>query len=130
MNKKVLLIGGAGYIGSVLIEYLLHHNYRVHNLDALLYNQSPYINNHPFYKFIHGDFLDSNILNTALQQASDVVILAGLVGDYITQKYPILSEKVNYKGMINLFKILKNFNLKHVIFISTCSNYGFISTNQ
>lgn len=131
-EQKVLLIGGAGYIGSVVTGYLLRAGYHVRTLDALLYQTQscvmPYLN-HENYEFMHGDFTQLSCLNRALQGVTDVIILAGLVGDPITKKYPQLSDYINLSGMLQLIDTLNHRKLDRVIFISTCSNYGLIDEN-
>ena len=58
-----------------------------------------------------------------------VIILGGLVGDPITKKYKLLSESINKRGIAKLIDELNGLNLKKLIFISTCSNYGLSKTN-
>lgn len=132
-SRRILLIGGAGYIGSTLSSYLLQQNYSVKVLDALLYQNGncvlPYLSN-PNYEFILGDFTSEDIVEFALSDITDVIILAGLVGDPITKKYPEQSNHVNLNGMKRFICRLSHFPLNKVIFISTCSNYGLIQENR
>ena len=59
-----------------------------------------------------------------LDGISDVVILAGLVGDPITKQYPESSHQINDIGIQNVLRACNGKNLSNVIFVSTCSNYG------
>ena len=131
--KNVLLIGGAGYVGSVITDYLLKNNYNVTCFDNLIYNNQrtvlPYLLNKN-YKFIYGDLCDNNSINKALSNIDSVVLLAGLVGDPITKKYPNESSKINEFGVQNLFKIINGNGVQKLIFISTCSNYGLIKDDE
>lgn len=131
-QRKILLVGGAGYIGSVLSSYLLQHAYSVRVLDALLYQNGhctlPYLSN-PHYEFFYGDFTCEKTIIKSLQDITDVIILAGLVGDPITKKYPALSDSINLHGMKHFLMYLSKYNLNKVIFISTCSNYGLMVNN-
>jgi nucleoside-diphosphate-sugar epimerase len=68
-------------------------------------------------------------MERALKDVRHVVILAGLVGDPITKKYPQESRAINLQGVRTLLDGLKGKNLERVIFISTCSNYGLIPGN-
>jgi nucleoside-diphosphate-sugar epimerase len=133
LERKVLLVGGAGYIGSVVTRQLLDKGYHVRCLDAFLYwNQSsvyPFLDN-PNYEFQCGDFTMDETLTKATRGVTDVILLAGLVGDPITKKYPELSKAINLDGFINALHVLKQTNLERVIFISTCSNYGLIPDNE
>ena len=131
--KKILIIGGAGYVGSVLVDSLLTEGYEVVVLDNCIYGN----NNLPLsyiyrkgYKFIYGDLRDQDILRLAFDGVSDVVVLAGLVGDPITKKYPEQSSSINDSGIINLFNFMKSISLDRVIFVSTCSNYGLIPNDM
>lgn len=129
LERNVLLVGGAGYIGSILSTYLLHQEYRVTVLDALLYQNGscilPHLSN-PNFEFMLADLTDEKNIKVALGGVTDVIILAGLVGDPITKRYPDLSDKINLNGITNFIHHLDNYPLNKVIFISTCSNYGLI----
>jgi len=98
MSDNIILIGGEGYIGTVVSKYLVAKDYEVLSFDNLIYqNSSNVISNqyHPNYSFIFGDIRDGYKLNKVLDQKSIVIILAGLVGDPITKKYPLISEQIN-----------------------------------
>ena len=130
--KKILLIGGAGYVGSVLTEDLLDKNFNVTVLDKLLYNNKYAIKKFltkKNFNFVNGDFCNINSLNLSLKDVTDVVILGGLVGDPITLKYPKLNQTINIDGIKNCVNYLNNKNLDKLLFISTCSNYGLIKQN-
>lgn len=132
-SKKILLIGGAGYIGPVVTAHLLNAGYAVNCLDNLLYENNlcviPFMENKN-YKFIYGDLRNKENLNSALEGVTDVVLLAGLVGDPITKKYPDASAEINDEGIIRCIENLNGRGLDRVIFISTCSNYGLIKSDQ
>jgi len=131
--KKLLLIGGEGYIGNVVAQYLLDIGYNVTSLDNLLFN-----NNHcvlhkiqnPNYNFIYGDMIDKDHLNNILAGVDGVVLLAGLVGDPITKKYPEESSIINDLGVINTIDLCVKNNIEKFVFVSTCSNYGLIKENE
>ena len=124
MNKKILVIGSQGYIGAVLTDYLLKEKYQIIGVDNFIYNQKKvnYSNNN--YKFFNCDLRDEQKIHKLILKVSYVIILAGLVGDPITKKYPKLADDINYKGIKNLIKNFNKSKIKKLIFISTCSNYG------
>lgn len=128
-RRKVLVVGGAGYIGSVLTGKLLGAGYQVRCSDLLLYRNgitvTPYLN-HADYEFMKGDLADPAHLEAAFDGITDVVILAGLVGDPITKKYPEASGRINDEGIQRLIDACNGRRLNRVIFVSTCSNYGLI----
>ena len=131
-NKHVLVVGGAGYIGPVVINHLLNAGFRVRCLDLLLYQNgitvTPFIGN-PNFTFMYGDICDIDVMESALDEVSDVVLLAGLVGDPITKKYPDQSCAINDDGIQRCIKLMNGRGLKQVIFVSTCSNYGLIAND-
>jgi len=131
--KNILLIGGAGYIGTVISSHLLKNNCKVTVLDNFIYGNQfavqPYIGD-PDYRFILGDINDENSLLEASNGVTDVVLLAGLVGDPITKTYPEESELINEKGIRKCIDFFSNRNIDKLIFISTCSNYGLIGFDQ
>jgi len=133
VNNKILIVGGAGYIGSVLTRYLLGQGYKVTVLDALLYKNyfsiKSLIKNKNF-NFIKGDFNNNFLLKKSLENVKDVIFLAGLVGDPISKKYPKRSRLINYYYIKKCFKRLNKYSINKLIFISSCSNYGLLPTNK
>jgi len=132
-ERHVLVIGGAGYIGNVLIRHLLELGYRVRCLDALLYPTGGTIApllDHPHFTFIHGDLRNADDVHQSLEGITDVVLLAALVGDPISKKYPDLSREVNLTASARLLPELEGRELKKFVFTSTCSNYGILEGNE
>ena len=126
-DRHVLVIGGAGYIGSVLVRKLLDQGYGVRVIDKLLYHNGSSIAElaeHPSFSFINGDFGNQGVLGKALEGITDVVLLAALVGDPICKKYPDLARKVNLEYPRQLIAMLKEREIQRFVFTSTCSNYG------
>ena len=127
--KKILIIGGAGYIGTVLTDHFLSAGYCVRSLDLFLYK-----NNHCVlsylgregYESMYGDLCDLEVMQRALDGITDVILLAGLVGDPITKKYPEATQTINDVGIRNCIDQLNGLGLEHLVFVSTCSNYGLI----
>ena len=130
---KVLLIGGEGYIGNVVALNFLSKKYKVISFDKLLYNNYQCVLskiNLENYTFYNGDILDTDTLYPIIKSVDKVVLLAGLVGDPITKKYPEESSIINDKGVKNVVDICAENNTKRFVFISTCSNYGLIEGNE
>ena len=131
--KKILIIGGEGYIGNIVAQNLLESDYSVISFDNLLYkNHLCVLNKTHFenYSFIYGDMLDTVQLENALTGVDGVVLLAGLVGDPITKKYPNESVAINDKGVKNVIDLCAEKNIEKFIFVSTCSNYGLIKDDE
>jgi nucleoside-diphosphate-sugar epimerase len=128
-RRRVLIAGGAGYIGTPLTQFLLARGYDVRCLDLLLYGNrecvTPFLG-HPGYEFIAGDVADPVVAEAALKDVSDVIVLAGLVGDPITKKYPSEHKAINEDGLARFIDLLDGRGLNKVVMVSTCSNYGEI----
>ena len=131
--KNILLIGGGGYVGTVLTSHFLKKGYKVTILDNFIYKNHfailPYVGDSD-YKVVYGDINDEKALNKAAQAITDVVLLAGLVGDPITKKYPNESEIINVKGVQKCMDFFNGKGIDKLIFISTCSNYGLIKEDE
>lgn len=128
-RRRVLVVGGAGYIGTPLTAALLARGYDVRCLDLLLYDThecvTPFLG-HPGYEFVRGDVADAAATKAALDGVTDVIILAGLVGDPVTKKYPHEHELINERGLARFIDSLDGHGLNKVVMVSTCSNYGEI----
>ena len=114
MKKNILLIGGEGYIGNVVAQNLLEKGYTVRSYDNLLYNNHQCViskSHSKKYHFVYGDMLDYVKLKSTIGQAHVVILLAGLVGDPITKKYPEESAFINDQGIKkpHFFSILRIF---------------------
>ena len=131
--KNILLIGGAGYVGTVLTSHFLKKGYNVTVVDNFIYENQfsimPYVGD-PNYRFILGDMNNEEILKNASEGITDVILLAGLVGDPITKKYPVESEIINDKGVKKCMDFFNGKGIDKLVFISTCSNYGLIKENE
>jgi len=130
-DMKVLLIGGAGYIGGVLTRYLLDRNANVKCLDSLVYGQGVFVLpfwNDARYQFILGDLSEPEQVRQACAGVDHVVFLGGLVGDPITQKYPDEAIRINQIGVQSALKAIAGCGVEKVVFISTCSNYGILDS--
>jgi len=127
MNKNILIIGGAGYIGTIITRYFLKKNFKVTNLDNLIYNHTETLNefkDHKNFNFVFGDLRNEQMIEDLSSNCDIVIVLGGLVGDPITKKYPLISDEINNKGLKKTIDICKNKKIENFIFVSTCSNYG------
>src|SRR5437868_13566488 len=98
MNRKVLVTGGAGYIGSVLVGELLGSGHSVTVLDRLMYKQRSLLGycDSPAFNFINGDVRDERIVKDLVAKADIIIPLAALVGAKLCDDDPITAEAVNY----------------------------------
>ncbi len=132
-NKNILLLGGAGYIGSVVTDHLLKLDYLVTNLDELIYDNffaiKEYISNKNYF-FLKENMDSYKINEDFLNNFDSIIILSGLVGDPISKKYDQLAKKYNESCLENFILKCQKSKIKKLIFISTCSNYGLIKKNE
>ena len=125
--KKILIIGGAGYIGRVLINKFSKSNLKVYSFDNYIYNQEKTQSSKNIH-FIKGDMTNTRDIEKLKKLEFDcIVLLAGLVGDPITKKYSHLSKKINIKGVKNIINFYYRSEAKKLVFVSTCSNYGIVN---
>jgi nucleoside-diphosphate-sugar epimerase len=122
---KVLITGGAGYLGSVITETLLDNGYHVTCLDKLIFNQVsllPYTSN-PNFKFVYGDVRNEELLERLCNEADVIIPLAAIVGFPACDAEPQLANEVNFKQIFNIVKFTKGKN-KKILYPNTNSGYG------
>ena len=126
VNKKVLVTGGAGYIGSVLVRILLNQGYRVKVIDSLKFGGEPLydVAQHPNFEFMKGDLRNEADVDKALEEVDHVAHLAAIVGDPACSKFPDEAMEVNWTASVSLFDKAEEAGVKRFVFASTCSNYG------
>lgn len=124
--RNVVVIGGAGYIGSALIPKLLEKGYYVRLLDLFLYGMepiAPYVN-HPRLDIVRADFRQVDKVVQCMQGMDAVVHLGGIVGDPACAIDEELTIEVNLVATRTIAEIAKGFGISRFIFASTCSVYG------
>lgn len=113
---KILVVGGAGYIGGAVTDLLANTAHKLRIYDALLYEES--------YRkpldFVYGDIRDINALKPHVEWADVVVWLAALVGDPACALNPEVTHAINQD---TVHWLAENFH-KRIVFMSTCSVYG------
>lgn len=120
---RVLVVGGAGYIGSHVVKELLESGFEVVIFDNLSTGQE--INLFPHAKFIKGDILDKAALNKAMSDHIDAVIhLAGKKAVGESMENPQLYAENNLTGSINLLNAMVDNDVKHLVFSSSAAVYG------
>ena len=124
---KILVTGGAGYLGSVLCEHLLNADYHVTVVDNLLYRQQTlfHLCNNPNFEFVFGDVRDGKLMARLLKNADIIIPLAAIVGAPACDLDPQLATAVN----LDAIKLLNKLRSKHqlVIYPTTNSGYGIKS---
>lgn len=121
---RVLVTGGAGYLGSVLCERLLGAGYDVTALDNLSFQQQSlyHLCCNPHFEFVFGDARDEGLLRDLLKKADVAIPLAAIVGAPACDRDPILAQTVNLDAIQLLNKLRSPHQL--VLYPTTNSGYG------
>ena len=132
-GRTVLVVGGAGYVGSVLVTELLRAGAEVRVLDQLIYDNGfalAHLLDDPHLRFQRGDLRSRHDLAEAAAGATDLVLLASLVGDPICKAYPELAREINENGAKRVVDHLDDMGIRRFVFTSTCSNYGIHESSR
>ena len=123
---KILVTGGAGYVGSVVTRTLLAGGHHVRVLDALLYGGRALLGcyHDERFAFLRGDIRDAAVVSKALDDIEAVVHLAAIVGDPACARQPDLARAVNLEASLQLIALSRRAGVARFVFASTCSNYG------
>lgn len=120
---KILVAGGAGYIGSHTVEEILKHGHEVVVFDNLIYGHKKAVN----CPLIIGDLLNKKEINDVFEKEKfDGVIhfaAYSLVGE--SMENPAKYFENNLQGGLNLLEVMKNHQVNKIVFSSTCAIYGF-----
>jgi UDP-glucuronate 4-epimerase len=134
MKKNVLITGGAGFIGSHLMEWLITTDqYTITCLDnfepfydpALKRANIARLSGHPSFRLVEGDIADSRTFLDQLDEKYDIVVhLAAKAGVRPSLKDPVLYQHVNVVGLQNILEIARQKGVKQFVFGSSSSVYG------
>ena len=124
--RNVLVLGGAGYLGSVLVPMLLKQGYRVRVLDSFLFGRESLatVEGHPDCTLIEGDVRDIQAVVEAMKGCDAVIHLAAIVGDPACEENRTLAIEVNRAATRMLIDVARGHGIARFVFASTCSVYG------
>ncbi|HEU0178516.1 MAG TPA: NAD-dependent epimerase/dehydratase family protein [Blastocatellia bacterium] len=124
--RKVLLVGGAGYIGSALLPMLLEKGYHVRLLDLFLYGAEPIRDflHHPRLEIMRADFRQVDKVVEGTKDMDAVIHLGAIVGDPACALNEDLTIEVNLMATRMIAEVAKGSGVSRFIFASTCSVYG------
>jgi nucleoside-diphosphate-sugar epimerase len=121
---KILITGGAGYIGSILVPTLLAQGHEVTVIDNLLFRQAALLDccALPSFRFIRGDARDDNLMRRELPKHDVIIPLAAIVGAPASDREPIATQQTNFDSINTMVKMLSTQQM--VIYPTTNSGYG------
>lgn len=124
--QRVLVIGGAGYIGSALIPKLLAEGYMVRVFDRMIYGDQAIAEflNHPRVEIVRADFRQVDAIVQAMQDVDSVVHLGAIVGDPACALNEQVTIDINLMATRMIAEVAKGLGIERFIFASTCSVYG------
>jgi nucleoside-diphosphate-sugar epimerase len=123
-DLRILVTGGAGYLGAILVPVLLLQGYKVTVLDSLMYRQNPLLEccENPKFKFTKGDICDEHLMSELVSQFDVIIPLAAIVGAPACKINPTVTRLVNYDAHMKIVRKVSRSQM--VIFPTTNSGYG------
>jgi UDP-glucose 4-epimerase len=130
MKKKILVTGGAGYIGSKISYDLTDLGYNVFIIDNLSTGHKFLVNKKA--TFYHGDVLDFKLVDKIISKnkIDKIIHLAASLSVEESQSNPLKYYQNNVEGTRTLLQAAVKNNLKEIIFSSTCAVYGDVKNNK
>jgi nucleoside-diphosphate-sugar epimerase len=124
--RRVAVVGGAGYLGSVLVPLLLDNGMQVTVMDALMYGDEGirHVVSRPGFRLVRGDLRDVESVIHACARADAVVHLGGLVGDPACALDEATTLEVNRDATASAARVARALGVRRFVFASTCSVYG------
>lgn len=128
--KKILVVGGAGYVGSVLVPKLVEAGHSVKVFDTFWFGTGVF---NDFLKrygltdnldLLQGDIRDSKLLARHLEGAEVVIHLACISNDPSFELNPVLGRSINYDAFVKMIKLAQGAGIERFIFVSSSSVYG------
>ena len=124
MEKKVLVTGGAGFIGSALVRQLHEKGYEVTIFDDLSIGLRENLPRNRKMKLISGDVRDFGLVSSAVHDHPYVIHLAAQAFIPLSYQLPLQVTEVNVVGSMNIFKACLNQGVKRIVHVSSCEVYG------
>lgn len=125
-TKKVVVTGGAGYVGSVLVPKLLDKGHQVKVIDLYIYGENVLdcVKEHPNLRQVKGDIRDKKLLKRELPGYDTIIHLACISNDPSFELDPALAKSINYDAFLDLVDVSKKAKVKNFIYASSSSVYG------
>ena len=126
--QKILVTGGAGFIGSHTVDALLKKGCQVRVLDNLSSGKKANLpEKHPCLEFVQGDIRDIDTVESACKDVDAVLHLAAQVSVQSSIEHPVLSGEINVRGFLNVMDAARRAGIKRVVYASSAAVYGMPS---
>ncbi|MEE8142804.1 MAG: aminotransferase class I/II-fold pyridoxal phosphate-dependent enzyme, partial [Planctomycetota bacterium] len=124
--QRILVTGGAGYLGAVLCRRLLSEGHGVRVLDTLYFGAEPLeeLRGEPRFELIRGNIVELDNHPELFQGVQGVVHLAGLANDPSCDLAPEMTELANFRATLELARRALHAGVRRFVFASSCSVYG------
>jgi nucleoside-diphosphate-sugar epimerase len=129
--SEILVTGGAGFIGSHIVDRLLDEGFKVRVLDNLSTGEKKNLAQHQnkkSFQFIEGDIRNFDLVKKTVKGVDAVIHEAALVSVTRSVENPLLSNEVNITGTVNLLKACVDAHVKRFLYASSCAVYGDTET--
>jgi nucleoside-diphosphate-sugar epimerase len=128
---KVLIVGGAGYVGSPLVYRMWRDGHDVTVLDLMLFGSESLVPllGHPRFTLVAGDLRDETILDEIVPGHDAVVLLGAIVGEAASNRDTDETFSTNLRGAEAVSDASRRHGVPRFVFLSTCSNYGVSDTH-
>jgi UDP-glucose 4-epimerase len=128
-NNKILVTGGAGFIGSNLVKYLLDHDYEVTVVDNFLTGHMSNLDtSYKNLSFVEADIRDFEIVNQLTKGVDTIFHLAASVGNKRSIDFPIDDAQINVIGTINILEAAKKNDIRKIVTSSSAGIFGELKT--
>jgi UDP-N-acetylglucosamine 4-epimerase len=129
--SEILVTGGAGFIGSHIVDRLLEEGFKVRVLDNLSTGEKKNLAQHQnkkAFQFTEGDIRNFELVKKAVRGVDAVIHEAALVSVTHSVENPLLSNEINVTGTLNLLKACVDAHIKRFVYASSCAVYGDTET--
>jgi UDP-N-acetylglucosamine 4-epimerase len=129
--SEILVTGGAGFIGSHIVDRLLNEGFKVRVLDNLSTGEKKNLAQHQnkkTFQFIEGDIRNFELVKKTVKGVNAVIHEAALVSVTRSVETPLLSNEINVTGTLNLLKASVDAHVKRFVLASSCAVYGDTET--